>query len=115
VWHSNAGPDARIAWLGTGDASLKHKQRRADFFAHYDKLLDQVVTLTLPHHGSSHSLDPELLERSRPVFCVAAADRFGKWNHPGADVVQAVSSHSVVLQTVTSAFVARAWERAALG
>lgn len=110
----DCAPDDRIAWLGTGDAALNKLQRRADFIKHYGRLLDQVVTLTLPHHGSRHNFDPQLLRSVGPAFCVAAADRYSTWQHPGATVVQAIASHPAVLQTVTSARSARAWEIARL-
>lgn len=105
----------RIAWLATGDASLKQTQRRKEFLAHYARLLDQVVTLTLPHHGSEHNFHPDLLKAVNPKLCVAAADSFSTWKHPGAHVVQHVCSHPSLLQVVTSKHRSRVWERARLG
>jgi beta-lactamase superfamily II metal-dependent hydrolase len=93
---------SKIGWLATGDADLKTKKRRAAFLRHYRKLLDHVVTLTIPHHGSEGNFDVELLTRVDPEFCVAAADSVGKWRHPGTNVVQAIASHGRFLSVVTS-------------
>lgn len=105
----------RIAWLATGDAALKQKQRRADFVSHYGQLLLEVATLVLPHHGSDHNFDPDLLDKVNPQICVAAADRFSTWKHPGAHAVQAVCSRPAVLQVVTSKPPSGAWEFGTLG
>lgn len=98
-----SGPDKPgMAWLGTGDAALADKKRRNAFFQHYGSLLNQVVTLTLPHHGSEHNFDAELLDRIRPSFCVAPADRYSSWRHPGTAVIQSVASSGRFLSVVTS-------------
>lgn len=110
--HSGSG---RVAWLGTGDAALKQAARRKSFLDHYGKLLDQVHTFVLPHHGSEGNFDIELLKRIRPLLCVAAADRYHKWRHPGTAVVQAVASEGRLLCVVTAADVSRVWERIEIG
>lgn len=115
VYHQNSGQNTRIARLSTGDAALGQAQRRADFVAHYDKLLNEVVTLTLPHHGSDHNFDPDLLHKIKPLVCVAAADSYATWKHPGPHTVQAVCSLPAVLQVVTSKVRSRAQEWAILG
>lgn len=92
----------RLAWLGTGDAALKNRTRRSAFFKHYGALLDNVVTLTLPHHGSDHNFDGELVAKVQPRFCVAAADRYSTWRHPGSAVVQEIASNGRFVSVVTS-------------
>lgn len=93
----------KLGWLGTGDADLKHYRRRQAFLRHYGTLLEEVISLTLPHHGSEGNFHPELIERSRPLICVASADSFGTWRHPGSGVVQSVANFGNTVQTVTSA------------
>ncbi|HEY5721607.1 MAG TPA: MBL fold metallo-hydrolase [Allosphingosinicella sp.] len=105
----------RIAWLATGDAALKQSQRRNDLLSHYAQLLEQVITLTLPHHGSDHNFHVDLLKGVQPSLCVAAADSYSTWKHPGAHTVQAVCSHPALLQVVTSKKASRVWELASLG
>jgi hypothetical protein len=93
---------AGVAWLGTGDAALADKKRREAFLKHYGALLEEVVTLTLPHHGSDYNFHAALLDRIRPDFCVASADQFSTWRHPGTAVAQSVASAGRFLSVVTS-------------
>ena len=105
LWRHNYSPfhpDKKCGWLGTGDAALKDQTRRQNFFKHYGPLLQLVHTFTLPHHGSEGNFDASLLTKIRPVLCVAAADRIGKWRHPGSTVVQSVGSAGAMLSVVTS-------------
>lgn len=115
VHHRAAGSDSRIAWLATGDAALKQPVRRATFLSHYDRLLDQVMTLTLAHHGSEGNFHPDLLDRITPVLCLVAADFRKNWRHPGSAVVQAVSSRGLFLQVVTSDPRSKATELVTIG
>ena len=92
----------RIGWLATGDAALNDNKRNRAFLHHYQKLFDDVLTLTIPHHGSDDYFDIDLLTKIKPHFCVAAADAFGKWSHPGAKIVQGVASQGLFLSVVTS-------------
>lgn len=94
--------DGRTAWLSTGDACLKETERRRALYAHFGLLLENVYSLTLPHHGSSHNFDGELLDVIQPKVCVTAADKYSNWNHPGSAVVQAVASRGLELAVVTS-------------
>ena len=102
--------DDRAAWLGTGDAALKEVARRKNFLEHYGKLLEQVHTFVLPHHGSEGNFDVELLKEIPAFLCIAAADRFHKWRHPGTGVVQAVASEGRLLCVVTAAAVSQVIE-----
>ena len=101
-----------MGWLATGDADLGDDTRRSAFLVHYESLLEHVVTLTIPHHGSERNFDPELLTRVDPSFCVAAAAPVGTWRHPGTAVVQAIASHGLFLSVVTSATSSQVEERA---
>lgn len=102
MWTVSLHDKPSVAWLGTGDAALADKKRRNAFFKHYGSLLNEVVTLTLPHHGAEHNFDATLIDRIRPSFCVASADRFSSWRHPGTAVVQSVASTGRFLSVVTS-------------
>lgn len=101
-WHSNIEDGARVAWLGTGDSALASSTRRATFLRHYNNLLNCVITLGLPHHGSDHNFHPALLKQIEPLFCVASADKYSKWRHPGTSVVQEVASAGCFVSVVTS-------------
>ncbi|WP_031248833.1 hypothetical protein, partial [Mesorhizobium sp. LNHC229A00] len=92
----------RIAWLTTGDAALKEGHRRKAFLQHFGNLLAKVVTLTLPHHGSDHNCDRQLITAINAEIFVVAADRYGTWRHPGSNVIQEVASAGRFLSVVTS-------------
>ena len=107
-----ANQNSRIGWLATGDASLRNGKRCAEFLLHYQNLSDQVVTLTMPHHGADSSFNQKLLTNVNPTFCVAAADLIRNWKHPGPETIQTVASHGLFLQVVTSAERSEVRERA---
>jgi glyoxylase-like metal-dependent hydrolase (beta-lactamase superfamily II) len=86
-------PDqARIGWLGTGDAGLRCAGDIDRFRQHFRDELPIVSTLVLPHHGSIHNFDP-----ARPAviaeLMVAAADPTrDSWIHPDPAIVAAVEA-----------------------
>lgn len=100
----------RIAWLATGDAALKPDKRAAAFSKHYGQLLNEVATLTLPHHGSDYNLNSELIKSIGASFFVAAADKYSNWKHPGPKTVQAVADLGRFVSNVTSASVSEVVE-----
>lgn len=106
---------ARPGWLGTGDAALKDGKRRNAMLRHYGKLLREVGTFLLPHHGSDHNFHANLLKRIRPEICVASADDYSNWKQPGPQTVHAVCSQPAVIHVVTSAVESVAAEIALLG
>lgn len=108
-WYERS-PVPAVGWLGTGDADLLATMRRKDFLSHYGRLLANVATLTLPHHGSERNFHEELLKKIRPRLSVASADRYSNWRHPGAHVVQAVCSHGAAIHVVTSTACSRLHE-----
>jgi hypothetical protein len=113
--YSNGGQGVPIGWLGTGDAALAKKSRLDAMLGHYGELLAEVGTLTIPHHGSDHNFHPGLLTGVAPTFCVAAADRYSNWRHPGSKVVQGVASLGLPLQVVTSSPLSEMEEWAIIG
>ncbi|EJZ22166.1 MBL fold metallo-hydrolase [Rhizobium sp. Pop5] len=100
----------KSAWMGTGDAALASQVRRKAFLKHYGPLLSNVGTFTLPHHGSVQNFHPELVRRIKPRLCVAAADRYSNWSHPGAHVVQSVCSLGSAVHVATSEMPSRLFE-----
>jgi glyoxylase-like metal-dependent hydrolase (beta-lactamase superfamily II) len=105
----------RPGWLGTGDAALKDPKRRNAMLRHYGRLLREVGTLLLPHHGSDHNFHANLLKRIRPEICVASADDYSNWKHPGPHTVHTICSQPAVIHVVTSAAESVALEIALLG
>ncbi len=48
-------------WLSTGDSMLKQQKRRIPWRQFYSRFQASIGTLTLPHHGSIHNFDDEIL------------------------------------------------------
>lgn len=92
-----------VGWFGTGDADLKKMARRAAFKKHYASYLTKAQTLLLPHHGSEHNFDPDILTAIEPGLTVASAAPYKTWRHPGSAVVQAVASNGHPVWVVTEA------------
>lgn len=90
-----------IGWLATGDAALKAKIRAAALAKHYGIHMGKTGTLTVPHHGSDHNHNPELVKNIDASFHIVAADAFSKWKHPGSKMVQCVASMGRFLSVVT--------------
>lgn len=86
-----AGP----GWMLTGDAHLDGLRRREAFLRHYRTLAEFVGALMLPHHGSIHNFDEEILTafpRLEAAFACAGPNVYG---HPHAAVRQAVEAAGV--------------------
>lgn len=49
-----------IGWLGTGDAELKDPAAFLAFNKHFGKIIAQVLTVSIPHHGSIGNYHPGL-------------------------------------------------------
>lgn len=101
--HCCGCPVDKVAWLGTGDANLKCDRARSSFLKYFGSRLSNVLTMTLPHHGSENSFHPDLLNRVQPCYCVVAADQNSNWRHPASSVTQAVFSAGLRLHVTTSA------------
>lgn len=101
---------SRVGWLGTGDALLKQKLRRERFLNHFKRYAGYVSTFALPHHGSTHNFHEHLITQLKPYLCVAPADVYGRWAHPGDDVVAAVSKQHAIPIRVTSDPASTLWE-----
>jgi hypothetical protein len=75
--------------IATGDAGLGSARRRKAFLRHYERVSPLTAVLVLPHHGSAHNFDEELLLPNLR-FAVASAGTSNPYHHPHDDVVDAV-------------------------
>jgi len=90
------------AWIGTGDAKLKDKSIRDKWKNFFSPIMEQLVTLILPHHGSRFSFDESILDSHSLKFCVAASNpQHKRYRHPHSQVVDAVGRHGKDLISVT--------------
>jgi hypothetical protein len=74
--------------IATGDANLRSAPRRKAFLRHYQRVSSLTAVLVLPHHGSVHNFDEELLLPNLRFAVVSA--RSSSRHHPHKDVVAAV-------------------------
>lgn len=112
-WPVSGYEEQKVAWLGTGDAALSDNVRYTNFSSHYGRLLHEVLTLTLPHHGSAVGFHPKLTTDINPHFYVAAASlKYG--THPGTEVIQAVASSGRFLSVVNANLASEIVEKIAL-
>ena len=80
----------KCGWLGTGDAELQHDLSVAKLLKHYNHLIENIHTLTIPHHGSLSNFNVELLKSIDPHSCIiTASGKDGK--HPHPDVIVAIN------------------------
>ena len=101
-WHSHVTGIDNTGWLATGDAALKKRSRCEALLTHYGQLLADLVTMTLPHHGSDHNFNIRLVNELSCEFYVAAADKYANWKHPGPFSIQSVASKGRFVNVVTS-------------
>ena len=79
-----------VAWVGTGDATLRDDRVRAAWYRTYRPFRHQISTLVLPHHGAPGNFHPDLLDFPNLDLCVVSASDPSRYRHPGASVVQEV-------------------------
>ena len=92
---------AAVGWVGTGDASLKQPDVRAAWQRSYRPFRSQIATLLLPHHGSSASFHPSLLNWPNLGLCVASAADRSRHGHPHSRVVQEVFARTMAMHHVS--------------
>ena len=85
-----------VGWIGTGDAELRTAKVREAWRRTYSPFEEQVSTLLLPHHGSTGSFHPELLEFQNLALCVASAGAPSRYKHPGHSVVNEILNQGIV-------------------
>jgi beta-lactamase superfamily II metal-dependent hydrolase len=84
IWRLRHGS----AWLATGDLELGVPTVSRAFLSHYSNGL-HVLSLSLPHHGSKHNFDPEVLGALRPSLVFATCPNQSA-HHPSSGVVRMV-------------------------
>jgi hypothetical protein len=63
-------PMSASGWLSTGDSMLKQRKRRGPWKEFYSRFQQSIRTLTLPHHGSNHNFDDEILAWDKLHFAL---------------------------------------------
>ena len=92
-------PDGRHAWLGTGDAVLGDGHAVDQMRLHLETLLGNVLTMSIPHHGSRDNAGPELLDAVGPIMGVVTC-RAGDPLHPHPSLVNEIDGSGCDLVVV---------------
>jgi hypothetical protein len=81
MWRHCEGVTERVAWLCTGDANLKLDRTRQPWLLRHASLLSKTAIFQLPHHGSTHNLAREVVDRLGDIVYMVCAAR-GRRKHP---------------------------------
>ncbi len=93
MYHKKNGS---VGWIGTGDAMLQVKKVRNAWKGTYTPYQDFVFTLLLPHHGSKHNFDPEVLEFPNLELCAVSAGDPSRYCHPSPSVELEISNQKKI-------------------
>jgi hypothetical protein len=92
----------RVAWLGTGDATLKQADVAAAFLKRFEPLaLGRVGCMSLPHHGSAIDHNGTVLDRLDPTHTFVTCPAKKNSHHPSPAVERAVRARGGRLIKVT--------------
>lgn len=95
-----------LGWLGLGDAVLKSRDEVESLKSHFGPVLEQIITWSLPHHGSEANYSEELLHLAGwPVYwrlqLVYVTAKKGASKHPSPSVRRSCEEHCRGLHVVT--------------
>lgn len=95
-WHWS-----RFGWLGTGDAELKSTDSMAAFERHYSDYLDEIDTVTIPHHGSIDNYNSKLSNIGYRHVITADSAVDPKGHHPSTNVLLNLNINSAYTHITT--------------
>jgi hypothetical protein len=105
-YHMERSP---VAWLGTGDSKLKQSERRKPWLGFFEPFSDEILILSLPHHGSSKDFHEELLDFDALALAVATTirdrHRVAGLEYTLGRVLEAGKNYRVVDEKAESEFV----------
>ena len=103
VFESMSSPegDWAVGWIGTGDAPLKLGRVRNAWRRTYHPFSKHLSTLLLPHHGSRHNFDTELLDFPNLHTSVASAGASSRYRHSDPSVIDKVLNRGKVFLHVS--------------
>lgn len=81
-------------WLTTGDANLSGPEIIAQYLKHYERVIDHVGTLVIPHHGANNYTARELLELPNLDDCVICAKEGSKF-HPHPTTIRMLTDYGM--------------------
>lgn len=89
---------ATINHLLTGDISLNYKYKHRKIYEHYKNWLSEVDFIQVPHHGSKHNWNNDLIhEASKNTIFIVSHGINNSFKHPHREVVDSIAIYSKVL------------------
>lgn len=83
--------EASIKHLLTGDISLDYKKKHKKVYEHYKELLPSTDFIQVPHHGSRHSWNRDLLSEVSPdTIFVFSYGMNNSYKHPHSEVIDSI-------------------------
>lgn len=91
-----------IGWMGTGDIHLKSNARVGNFLRHYGLYINQIDTISIPHHGSLLNYSPSIgvIGFNSVITCTQFPDPTN--HHPNNDVLNDLIKNRKRIIVVTS-------------
>lgn len=88
-----------VGCLYLGDYDSKGERKWEKLKDRYKNYWDKIGVIQLPHHGSHHNYNDELLHHDG-IECIISAGFRNRFNHPHIDVVRKIDSRNVNLHIV---------------
>ncbi|BDB13709.1 ComEC/Rec2 family competence protein [Acidithiobacillus ferrooxidans] len=89
--------------MGTGDAELKSSEKFTKLEKHFDKLLDNVDTLIIPHHGSMRNYNQKIADYALHHIITSDHHFDPKGHHPSDEVMLSLRKKGANASIVTLA------------
>lgn len=86
----------RVGWIGSGDATLKVIKVRTAWKGTYSPYQNFIVSLLLPHHGSKHNFDSDVLNFPNLLLCTASAGYPSRHKHPSPSVEEEIAKQNKI-------------------
>lgn len=85
-------------YLGDYDASGKSKWKL--FENKYDVIWKYIGVIQLPHHGSKHNYNKQIIRKKRDIISLISAGHGNKFRHPHASVIKDIICENSLLRII---------------
>ncbi|MEK4698585.1 MBL fold metallo-hydrolase [Solibacillus sp. FSL R7-0668] len=91
VFHYYPFNNCRFVHFFTGDISFKYVRKHLQIYEHYKDLLPHVDVIQVPHHGSKHNWNDDLLWHiPKKAFFIVSSGIKNSYGHPHTEVVKSI-------------------------
>ena len=90
---------SRFIHFFTGDISFKYIRKHLQIYEHYKDLLPSVDAIQVPHHGSKHNWNDDLLSRvPRKAFFIVSSGLGNSYRHPHTEVTKKIEANHKIFK-----------------